>query len=115
MRDDGCSCVPAATGGNWRSDALDPDGQSAGLGLGAEQDKLPLRVVSPDSEETQEGAQIGTWSAERGPGPWVLETHKRLGYREVERGQTIKSLQSRWGPTLVKTVTDFQCVSAQGL
>lgn len=43
-----------------------------------------------------------------------METHKRLGYREAERGQTIKSLQSRWGPTLVKTVTDFQCVSAQG-
>lgn len=30
--------------------------------------------------------------------PWVLETHERAGYREAERGQTIKSLQNQWDP-----------------
>lgn len=46
--------------------------------------------------------------------PVVLETCEGPGCREAERGQTIKSLQNRWDPTLFKTVRDFQRVSAQG-
>lgn len=100
--------------GNWRSDALDPDGQCRTV-WAQSRTSCRQRVGSPDSlKRCERGLRLGPGVQTEIRDPVVLETCEGPGYREAERSQTIKSLQNRWDPTLVKTVRDFQRVSAQG-